>query len=145
MTMMTRVNKFRSVRGMKRLCEMIGPVGAIACAVVCLGLPAVSGALSVLGMKAFRDDRLLIPFEGLCCAVFLWSFERGRQVHGKFIVMGIALLAAGTFMGSMLLAGARSKAAVVFACVLLTLATVLNRRLLKRCLCVSHPSAKPNV
>lgn len=145
MTVMTKVDKFRSVRGAKRFCEMIGSLGAIACAVVCLGLPAVSGALSVLGMKAFRDDRLLIPFEVLCCAVFLSSFERGRRIHGKPTAMGIALVAAATFLGSMFLTGVRSKAVVVFACVLLTSATALNQRLLKRCPCTPHPPVKPNV
>ena len=142
---MIRIDKFLSARSVKRFCEMVGPVGAIACAVVCLGLPAVSGVLGFLGMKAFRDDRLLLPFEVLCCAVFLWSFERGRQTHGKFVALGIALVAAGTFLGSMFLSGGRSKAAVVCACALLTAATILNQRLLKICPCVMKQSSKSNL
>jgi hypothetical protein len=82
---MARCEVFRWLRLVKRFCETIGPLGAVVCAVVCLGLPVVSGALGVVGMNSFKDDRLLIPFEIASCAAFLWSFERGRQVHGKFI------------------------------------------------------------
>jgi hypothetical protein len=31
-----------------RLCNMAGPVGAVICAVICLGVPIVSASLGVL-------------------------------------------------------------------------------------------------
>jgi hypothetical protein len=48
---MTRSDKFRSVGMVKRFCEMIGPLGAIVCAIVCLGLPTICGALGILGNR----------------------------------------------------------------------------------------------
>jgi len=110
------------------------------CAAVCIGLPAISGTLGVAGMNFLQDDRLLIPFEVLCCVAFLWSFERGRQVHGRLIVIWLAFVAAGTLLGSMFLAGIHSKAAVVFACIVLTAATALNQVFLKRCSCTPNHS-----
>jgi hypothetical protein len=122
----------------KGFCEMIAPLGAILCAAVCLGLPVVSGTLGIAGMNFLRDDRLLIPFEVLCCGAFLWTFERGRRVHGKLIVVLLAFAAAGTFLGSMLLTGIRSKTAVLLGCIILIVATVLNQVFLRRCSCASN-------
>jgi hypothetical protein len=79
---MAKGDVFRRAGIVKRFCEMFVPLGAVMCAVVCLGLPVVSGTLGVAGMDVLRDDRLLIPFEVLCCVACLWTFERGRQVHG---------------------------------------------------------------
>jgi hypothetical protein len=122
--------------------EMIAPLGAVICAVVCLGLPVVSGTLGVAGMSFLRDDRLLLPFEVLCCGGFLWTFERGRQVHGRLIVIWLAFVAAGMLLGSMSLEGMHSKAAVLFACIVLTAATALNQVFLKRHPCTpDHPCA----
>ena len=129
---------FRRVGIVKRFCETIGPLGAVMCAVVCLGLPVVSGTLGVAGMDFLRDDRLLIPFEVLCCGAFRWTFERGRQVHGRLIVVWLAFVAAGTLLGSMFLTGIHSKAAVLFACIVLTTATALNQVFLKRCPCTPN-------
>jgi hypothetical protein len=126
-------------------CETIGPLGAVICAVVCLGLPVVSGTLGVAGISFLPDDRLLIPFEVLCCVAFLWAFERGRQVHGRLIVIWLAFVAAGTLLGSMFLSGVHSKAAVVFACIVLTAATALNQVFLKRCSCIpTHSRGSKN-
>jgi hypothetical protein len=110
------------------------------CAVVCLGLPIVSGTLGVAGINFLRDDRLLIPFEVLCCVAFLWALERGRQVHGRLIVVWLAFVAAGTLLGSMFLTGIHSKAAVLFACIVLTAATALNQVFLKRFPCTPNHS-----
>jgi hypothetical protein len=140
---MAKSEVFSRVRVVKRSCEIIGPLGAVMCAVVCLGLPVVSGVLGVAGMNSIRDDRLLIPFEVLCCAAFLWSFERGRQTHGKFIVVGLALIAAGTLLGSMFLTGVRSKSAVVLACIVLIAATALNQVFLKRSSCAPAQPRNP--
>jgi hypothetical protein len=137
---MAKAHVFGRVGIVKRFCEMIGPLGAVMCAVVCLGLPVVSGTLGVAGMNFLRDDRLLIPFEFLCSGAFLWTFERGRQVHGRLIVVLLAFVAAGTLLGSMFVTGIRSKAAVLFACIVLTAATALNQVFLKRCPCIpNHP------
>jgi hypothetical protein len=122
----------------KRFCETIGPLGAIVCAVVCLGLPVVSGTLGVVGMSFLRDDRLLVPFEVLCCGAFLWTFERGRQAHGRLIAVWLAFVAAGALLGSMFLTSIRSKAAVLLACIVLTAATALNQVFLKRCSCTRN-------
>src|SRR5260370_14697327 len=117
---------FRAAGIVKRFCALFGPLGAVMCAVACLGLPVVSGALGVAGMNFLRDDRLLIPFEVLCCGAFLWTFERGRQAHGRLIAVWLAFVAAGALLGSMFLTSIRSKAAVLFACIVLTVATALN-------------------
>jgi hypothetical protein len=130
---------FRAAGIVKRFCALFGPLGAVMCAAVCLGLPVVS-ALGVAGMNFLRDDRLLIPFEILCCGAFLWSFERGRQAHGKLIVVWLGVLATGTLMGSMFLAGVRSKTAVLFACILLTAAMALNQIFLKKFLRTTNNS-----
>lgn len=122
-------------RKIKRICEIGGVLGATLCAVVCLGLPAVSGALGAAGMKFLRDDRLLIPLEVLCCGVFLWTFERGRQVHGRLIALWFAFVAAGVLLGSMFLISALSKAAVALGLILAAVATRLNQVFLKRCAC----------
>jgi hypothetical protein len=133
---------FRKVGIAKRLCKTIGPLGAVICAVVCLGLPVVSGTVGVAGLNFLRDDRLLIPFEVICCGAFLWTFERGRQVHGRLIVIWLAFIAAGMLLGSMFLTGTHSKGAVLFACIVLTAATALNQVFLKRCPCTpNHPRA----
>src|SRR5258708_39469447 len=131
---------FRAAGIVKRFCALFGPLGAVMCAVACLGLPVVSGALGIAGMNFLRDDRLLIPFEILCCGAFLWSFERGRRAHGKLIVVWLAFLATGMLMGSMFLTGVRSKTAVLFACILLTAAMALNRVFLKKFLCTTNNS-----
>jgi len=135
---MAKGDGFPGVGIVKRFWEMIGPLGAIVCAVVYLGLPVVSGALGVAGMNFLRDDRLLIPFEVLCCGAFLWTFVRGRQAHGRLIAILLAFVAAGTLVGSMFLTSIRSKAAVLFACIVLTLATTLNQVFLKRCSCTRN-------
>jgi hypothetical protein len=122
----------------KRFCKTISPLGAVLCAVLCLGFPVVSAALGAAGMNFLRDDRLLIPFEVLCCGAFLWSFERGRQVHGRFIAVLFAFAAAGALLGSMLFTGIRSKAAVLSGCMILIVATALNRVFLKRGLCATN-------
>jgi MerC mercury resistance protein len=122
----------------KRFCETIGPLGAVMCAVLCLGLPIVSGILGVAGLNFLRDDRFLIPFEILCCVAFLWALERGGQVHGRRIVVWLASVAAGTLLGSMFLTGIHSEAAVLFACIVLIVATILNQVFLKRCSCTPH-------
>jgi hypothetical protein len=111
---MAKGDVFRRVGIVKRFCEMFGPLGAVMCAVVCLGLPVVSGTLGVVGMDFLRDDRLLIPFEVLCCGACLWTFEWGRQVHGRLIVLWLAFVAAGTLLGSMFLTSIRSEVAVLF-------------------------------
>ena len=113
---------------------MIGPLGSIMCAVVCLGLPMVSGTLGVAGISFLRDDWILIPFEILCCGAFLWTFERGRQAHGRLSAVLLAFAAAGMLLGSMLLTGIRSKTAVVFGSILLIVATALNQLFLRKCL-----------
>src|SRR6266496_5072984 len=135
---MAKRDGFRGVGILKSFCETIGPLGAVICAVVCLGLPVVSGTLGVAGINFLHDDRLLIPFEVLCCVAFLWAFERGRQVHGRLIVIWLAFVAAGTLLGSMFLTGIHSKAAVAFACIVLTAATALNQVFLKRCSCTPN-------
>jgi hypothetical protein len=139
---MAKGDVFRRVGIVKRFCEMIGPLGAVMCAVVCLGLPVVSGTLGVAGMNFLRDDRLLIPFEFLCSGAVLWTFERGRQVHGRLIAVWLAFVATGTLFGSMFLAGIHSKSAVLFASIVLAAATALNQVFLKRCPCTpNHPAA----
>ena len=125
---------------LKWICETSGALGAVLGAVVCLGLPAVSGALGVAGMTFLRNDRLLIPLEVVCCGAFLWTFKRGRQVHGKFVAMWFAFAAAGVLLGSMFLTAVLSKAAVVFALILLAVATRLNQVFLKRCFCMPERS-----
>ncbi len=129
---------FRRIGILKSLGEMTGPLGAILCAVVCLGLPVVSGVLGVAGINFLMDDRLLIPYEILCCGAFLWSFERGRQKHGNFIALLLAFVAAGMLIGSMLLSGTRSKAAVLIGCIVLIVAATLNQVFLKGCSCTTY-------
>jgi len=143
--MMTKGDVFQRIGVGKKLYEIIGPLGAIICAVVCLGLPVVSGALGIAGMNFLRDDRLLIPFEILCCGTFLWTFERGRQIHRRIVIMWLAFVAAGMLLVSMFLSSILSEATVVFACIVLATATVLNRIFLKRCSCTSTSVNRSNV
>ena len=132
---MTKRDEFHRFRIGEKFYEIIGPISAIACAVVCLGLPVVSGVLGIVGLHFLQDDRLLIPFEVLCCGTLLWTFERGRKIHGRLTAVWLALVAAGVLLGSMFLPSRVSKVAVVFACIVLASATILNRVLLKRCSC----------
>jgi MerC mercury resistance protein len=118
-----------------RLCNMAGPVGAVICAVICLGVPIVSASLGVFGMNILQQDRLLIPLELLCCAAFLWAIEQGRRVHHESSALWLALIAAGTFVGSMFAPRALSGVCVVGGCAVLGASIVLNRRSLKRCSC----------
>jgi hypothetical protein len=133
---MTKEDVYR-VAIAKTFCGVIAPLGAIACAVVCLGLPIVSGALGVAGMNFLRNDRLLIPFVLVCCAAFLWTFERGRRVHGKLIVIVLAFIAGGTVLGSMFLTGMLSKTVLAFGCILLTVVLMLEKFFLKRYSCAA--------
>ncbi len=123
---------FCSAGIVKRLCETIAPLGSILCAVVCLGLPIVSGALGAAGISFLRDDWILIPFEILCCGALLWAFERGRRAYGRLIAVLPAFAAACMLLGSMLLTGIRSKSAAVFGCMLLIAATALNQVFLRK-------------
>ena len=136
---------FRAAGIVKRFCALFGPLGAVMCAVACLGLPVVSGALGIAGMNFLRDDRLLIPFEILCCGTFLWTFERGRQIHRRIVIMWLAFVAAGMLLVSMFLSSILSEATVVFACIVLATATVLNRIFLKRCSCTLTSVNRSNV
>lgn len=124
---------------LKRICGMGGVLGAALCAVVCLGLPVASGTLGLAGLAFLRDDRLLIPLEVLCCGAFLWTFERGRRVHGRSVALWFACLAAGLLFGSMFLAAAVSKLAIVLALITISVATGLNQAFLKRCSCSPEP------
>lgn len=130
---------------LNRICEIGGSLGAALCAVVCLGLPAVSATLGVAGITFLRDDRVLIPLEVLCCGVFLWTFERGRQQHGRHIAIWIAFLAAAVLLGSMFLSAALSRATVVFALIFIAVAMRLNQVFLKRCSCAPGPLRDPKV
>jgi len=134
---MTKEAEFHRFGIGKKFYELIGPIGAIMCALVCLGLPVVSGLLGIAGMNFVRDDRILIPVEVLCCGTFLWTFERGRKIHGRSITIWLAFTAAGMLMVSMFIPSRVSKVAVVFACIVLAAATVLNWVLLKRCSCAA--------
>jgi hypothetical protein len=118
-----------------RLCKMAGPVGAVICAVICLGVPIVSASLGVFGLNILRQDRLLIPLELLCCAAFLWAIEQGRRVNHESSALWLALIAAGTFVGSMFAPRALSGVCIVGGCAVLGASIVLNRRSLKRCSC----------
>ena len=138
--MMTKGDELRRFGIGKKIYELIGPIGAITCAVVCLGLPVISGLLGIIGMNFLRDDRLLIAFEVLCCGTFLWTFERGRKIHGRLITTWLALAAAAMLLGSMFLPNNVSRVSVVLACVALAAATVLNRILLKKCSCAVTPA-----
>jgi hypothetical protein len=121
--------------GLHRLCNMAGPVGAVICAVICLGVPIVSASMGVIGMNIFRQDRLLIPLEPLCCVAFLWAIEQGRRVHHESSALWLALLAAGAFVGSMFVPRALSGVCVVGGCAVLGASIALNRRSLKRYSC----------
>jgi hypothetical protein len=121
--------------GLHRLCNMAGPVGAVICAVICLGVPIVSATMGVFGINILRQDRLLIPLELLCCGAFLWAMKQGRRVHHRSSALWLALLAAGTFVGSMFAPKALSAVCVVGGCAVLGASIVLNRRSLKRCSC----------
>jgi hypothetical protein len=121
--------------GLHRLCKMTGPVGAVICAVICLGVPIVSASLGVIGMDLLGQERLLIPLELLCCGAFLWAMEQGRRVHHRSSALWLAVLAAGTLVGSMFVPRALSGVCVVGGCAVLGASIVLNRRLLKRCSC----------
>jgi MerC mercury resistance protein len=125
----------RASGGVNRLCKMAGPVGAVICAVICLGVPIVSATLGVVGMNILRQDRLLIPLELLCCTAFLWAMERGRRVHHRSSTLWLALLAAAAFVGSMFAPRALSGVYVVGGCAVLGASIVLNRRSLKRSSC----------
>ena len=125
---------------LNRICESGGVLGAVLCAVVCLGLPAVSATLGVAGITFLRDDRLLIPLEVLCCGAFLWNFQRGRLVHGRHIATWFAFVAAGVFLGSMFLTPALSKGAIALALLFITVATTLNQVFLNRSSCSPGPS-----
>jgi hypothetical protein len=122
-------------RGLNMLCNMAGPVGAVICAVVCLGIPIVSASLGVVGMNILRQDGLLIPLELVCCAAFLWAMEQGRRMHHRSSVLWLALLAAGTFVGSMFAPRALPGVCVVGGCAVLGASIALNRMSLKRCSC----------
>ena len=137
---MTKRGELHRFRIGEKIYELIGPIGAITCAVVCLGLPVVSGLLGIAGMNFLRDDRLLIAFEVLCCGTFLWTFERGRHIHGRLITTWLALAAAGMLLVSMFLPSNVSRVSVVLACIALAAATVINRVLLKRCSCAVTPA-----
>jgi len=123
----------RTPDGVKRLCNVAGPIGAVVCAVICLGLPIVSAALGVAGMSVLRDDRILIPFELLCCGAFLWTLEQGRRVHRRSLALWLALIAAGALLGSMFIPRTLSRIGVVGGCAVLVVSMMFNRRSLKRC------------
>lgn len=118
------------------LSSVIGPAGAVLCSIVCLGLPAVSAVLGATAMKILGNDRFLIPVEVLCCATFLWSFERGRKIHGRYLAISIACVAAALFLGSMMLTQVLSRVSIAAGSLTLIGAMALDRRFLKRASCV---------
>jgi hypothetical protein len=82
-------------RGLNMLCNMAGPVGAVICAVVCLGIPIVSASLGVVGMNILRQDGLSMGhgartqdasqvFSSMACASSSRNF-RGVYVCSKSI------------------------------------------------------------
>jgi hypothetical protein len=110
-----------------KICEAAGPFGALACAIICLGMPVVSAALGLAGAGFLRNDRLLIPGELLCCAMLLWSLLKSRRSHGKSVAAWLGTCAIGAFLGSMFLSGMESKASVGFGLFILVASLLLNR------------------
>lgn len=96
---------------MKRHLDKIGVGGSVFAALCCLGLPALLGFVSALGLGFLLRDAVLIPLLVAFLALTLYGLYDGMRRHGRRGALwtgigGALVLFASIWIGSGLIAGA---------------------------------------
>lgn len=95
---------------MKRHLDKIGVGGSAFAALCCLGLPALLGFVSALGLGFLLRDAVLIPLLVAFLALALYGLYDGMRRHGRRGALwtgtgGALVLFASIWIGSGLIAG----------------------------------------
>jgi len=88
--------------------DKVGPLGAIAAALCCLGFPAALALLSALGLGFVINDAILLPLLGVFLAITLVGLAAGTHRHGRQWPLVLGAIAAAVTFGFLFVAPAVS-------------------------------------
>lgn len=78
-------------RGLTRVADSAGVLGAAFAALCCAGTPFIVAGLAAIGLGFLRKDAILWPVMILSLAVALWGFWRGWRMHERIGPLLVAL------------------------------------------------------
>lgn len=120
--------------------DRVGTLLSLVCALHCIALPFIMTLLPLIGLKFLQDSGVDMVLIVVAVTVALTSLCWGAQIHGRYNLLGLVLIALAIFSIAHLFEGQYLHASLM-AVGGLTLATahILNHRLCKNCSgCCSH-------
>ena len=121
-------------RGVARLADGAGVLGAVFAALCCAGTPFIVSGLALVGLSFLRRDAILWPLMLVSLLLAMWGFWHGYRLHGSRWPMllgfvGGASLAAGVIV----VHGFPARQMIDGGAVVLLVATIWNLRLRRAC------------
>jgi mercuric ion transport protein len=121
-------------RGIERVADWAGPLGAVFAALCCLGVPFVVAALAAVGMSFLRSDPILWPLMIVSIIVALAGMLGGRRHHQTLAPFGLGVLASSALIaGVIFVHGFPAKELIYAGSLGLIAASIWNAVLRTRC------------
>jgi Na+/proline symporter len=113
--------------------RIVGGFGVLACVLCCVSIPSIVAAISAAGLGFLRNDKLLLPAEGVSLVILLVTFVRSRTRHGRNAPIILGLLAAAWLYFGLLTPAPLGTIAALSGAVAVVAIVIWDWRLQRRC------------